>query len=233
MEGPEVKWLVPGQLCCVDGFLDPVEFAAVEAKLDTERYKPVDIGSEFDIWHMNHPLNPVVGTTMLWPHRAEYKEMLDEIGAFSVYPMGSAYDYVLNKINEHIIGSQIIRDAEDEVAGIIATVYCYKPGSRLIWHRDDQAYLAAFVVYLSEWANNAGGYFAYQERGEESVGVGHIVEPRKNRLLLFKFDLSHSVTACSTDSASNRISITGFVVRRSKVEQLFETYLRDIERIAH
>jgi hypothetical protein len=181
-------------------------------------FKETSPGPETSVWRGNAPLNPLVGSTLLWALGGQYPEAVKSGGDLLLYPSGSPLDAVVSAAWDQ--AKMQIPGAERECVGVTATIFKYGPGSRLIWHKD-QASLGAFTLYVSDWSENSGGQFAYRPEGEKE---GRFVEPRPNRMVVFASGLDHSVFPVAADAGNPRTSISGFFIDMQRAQTLLAGY---------
>lgn len=221
----QVRNILKNRLAVIDGLLSDAEFAALAALIAEAPFREADQTDPASIWRRNAPLNPRVGPLIVRAEAAEHQAMLAALGGFMVYPTGTVLDRVMDLARD-LAREQGIMESPEEYAGLTCSLYRYDPGTRLAWHRDEGGFLGAFSAYFTPgWAPDQGGFFAY-EGDDPAAGVGGLVEPRANRLVLIGGGLNHAVTPVASDAPAPRVSLAGFFIRRSFAERLIARQIK-------
>lgn len=208
------------RLTVIDDLLEPEPFASLHQwAREVDWYTPNQSDSEV-IWHRNAPRNPAVSRAVIWPKAAFAVAAHSAIDSAQLYPTGTPVDAALRAIWAYALGSDHPGTDEADWAGIVASLFRFKAGERLLWHTDDRNYTAAFTFYVHPtWNPDWGGDLLYRPL-HAAEGSGGFVTPRPNRLVLMTAGLPHCVSCVVSDSDAPRLSLSGFFVRPERVAEL-------------
>jgi hypothetical protein len=175
------------------------------------------------IWADNVPHNPQLATTMLWPFGTSVRKQLDSGIAVEdgLFPTRTPLDNTLRAVKRHVLASRYGEQVAASSAGIIASVLRYPPNSGLVWHTDAKYYTIAFAFYIHEaWSRNGGGMLLLQD-SRKPAQPAYAIAPVPNRIVIIPDWAEHSVSlVTSYEPSAPRLVISGFFVRRDRVEQL-------------
>jgi hypothetical protein len=176
------------------------------------------------VWSGNTPHNPYFSNAVLWPFRREVRKKIQSLPNVSgMLPTGTPLDTALRAIRRHVLASRFGKQIAANSAGITATVLRYQPNSGLTWHLDAAYYTVAFAYYIhSGWDRNGGGILMLQDSRRPGQ-LFYAIPPMPNRMVIIPGWLEHSVSLVTNHPASRpRLTISGFFVRASSVDQLIE-----------
>lgn len=219
--------LMEGGLLVLDDVLLESELFVVHELCRNEAFRQVEIESSKSIWLRNGSLNPEIGSSVLWIESGTDGVSHNRLNMKS-YPTGTPIDKILATVRS--IGAKLGLfplggSEESDYGGIAASIYRYSPGSRLAWHFDG-SYLGGFAMYVSgEWNEDWGGYFAFQDNSEmhRNLGIGTFVQPRNNRLILFRAGIRHSILSIANDADRPRIGLAGFFLTGEQARSLVQS----------
>ena len=219
-------------LVVVDDVVPEANLAEAQKIASSATFKDVAIDGRTSIWLRNGSLNPQVGTTYMWTEMERFHSVVGSLPGVNAYPTGTVIDQVLDTARRVALANGLFDSEvgeENTYAGIVASLYKYKPGTRLVWHVD-ASYLGAFAMYFSgEWQENWGGYFAVEGDNPDhnELGVGRIISPRLNRMIVFRSGLKHAVLSVANDAGEARVGLSGFFVRKIHAEAMLAKYVDD------
>lgn len=214
-----------GAAAYIDNLLPKPAFDALADFAESARTAPVTYDDPKGVWQDNAPYNPFQSRTIVWPNDDTYLPLLKSLPDIDVYPMGTPVDDALRAIRRSTVEYELLGDAPSSSAGAIASINRYGPGSRLMWHGDDDGYVGAFTYYIHRnWNANDGGQFLYQA-GRSSEGYeGCFITPRPNRLVIVRPPLPHAVAPIVATPGNDRIALTGFFISFQKAEYLIKLH---------
>lgn len=226
-----------GRVVVLDNVLTQDTLESLFATIERMTFSAVDYRTA-RIWNRTERLNPSIGDRMVWHQGLQrdgpqlssaaritacrLTDLFSRIG-YRLYPTGSPFDRLLevsvDTARRHVVLTN--GPSSDPFTGVVATVYRYGAGARLRWHTD-KIYLGAFVAYVSPtWDENSGGYLAIQNGEQQRAsGIGQIIEPRCNRIVIMAPDVRHSVLSIADDAGRPRVSVSGFFLTRSAVSAM-------------
>ncbi len=171
---------------------------------------------------------------MIWVEEND-EGMLREMPERKAFPTGTHVDEIMMIARQVVFDLDLfsLGDNQDSDYGRIAvSTYRYPPGSRLPWHFDG-SYLGGFAMYVSgEWNEDWGGYFAFQDNSQahSKLGIGTFVQPRNNRLIVFKSGIRHSILSIANDARKSRIGLAGFFLTREQAKAFVVTREQGLAR---
>lgn len=202
---------------CSSLFEDTKNFA------DSSEFHPVDVSN--NLWDSLAASPTQTTKSIVWTFDKSHVEILNSFGQIQTFPTNSVLDKVLAKIVATAYRSPSFIPI-NEVGGIIASIFSYPSGSFLKWHSDSAHYLGAFTLYLhSQWDDNWGGLLLYWENKRKLEGG--FIQPLPNRLVLVKTPLAHSISPILSPVEVNRISLTGFFVKREWANQQMNEFMEN------
>lgn len=215
--------IIPG-VEVFDDFLSAPDFRKAGESANQQQFYEPDESNKLAIWSTNSGYNPKSSASILMPLSELHHDMLIAAGlGGSLFPTNTAIDVALIKLRDKVLDQAMFGTPHLEWAGIVTSVFRYGDNSRLPWHRDEQNYSGAFVLYLHKtWREDEGGDLLVED--DKSREGGQFIRPIPNRLVLIQAGVRHAVsTICN--SSVDRLTISGFLVRTEKVGLLIEQFV--------
>jgi hypothetical protein len=194
--------------CVIDNLVDSAVYESVEAMVKTCGFQRVPPSTA--IWSARDVENPLEGA-------AEHVLLVDcPITRFArsrqaftprhaLCPTGSVLDDVLYAIERSAGLAPFIGRARQDWVGLFGRTYCYPPGSRAPWHRDEGPYAGAFIYYVNSlWDRADGGDLVLSTPDAPQRRIRALA----NRLVILNVSTLHCVAPVVGKHA--RYSLSGF-----------------------
>lgn len=224
------------QFAVFDDVLEPRELERLWDHFQATTFTPVPVGAPGSPWL------PTDGQPMMGPGLVAWADPATTIidPKHARFPTSTAVDPLIQRLlDEQSRLARWVGAAIEEWAVLSAVPWLYPPGSGLSWHTDSTMYSGAFAYYLHpQWDAHWGGELVFahpsarnqrelvaddhSQRFDRSrlaasiseVGIGHYVQPRRNRLVVIAGGHPHKIARVDTTAGHHvRASIAGFYVR--------------------
>lgn len=205
-----------------DDVLPADEYGELMAHVSHEKFMPAHRDGWQNVW------------------KATDGECLRTRGMFSEqFPTESPWDTIYNKFSEVCVANpDICGPTPDLWTRMTLSSYIYPRGTRISWHGDGGDYTGALTYYLHpRWSPHWGGELLVANTPSQKLmpkldyevsaaidhsqmdawinayGIGHMIVPKPNRLVLMKAGTVHMVNRVDEAAGDNlRLSVVGFTM---------------------
>ncbi len=217
---------VLGGMAYADDLLPEHAFDALADYAESAPLSAAKFENPETVWRKNGFYNPLLSKSIIWPEDDTYTSLLKSVPDIELYPTGNPVDGAMRAIRDLVIEHEFFGKPSPNWVGSVASIIRYRPGTRLLWHKDSAGQVGAFSYYIHKnWDDNAGGQFLYKSGDEFEDFEGCFITPKPNRLVIVRPPLPHAIAPTIAASGNDRIALSGFFIGAKYAETLLKLHV--------